>query len=294
MDDILQDLAAASAEMQSPEQDKVAEPATSTGLGEQVAEKASSIDEYLDAPKSYKKEYAEQFKSLAPEMRKYLHEREKEVERGFSDFGNKLNGYKWVDSVFQSRAERLNKSGINQPQQYFEALAKIDDAINQDPRGTIKTLIEAYGVNLADDNNSEQNQLQQKISQLEQGVNSLRGFIANQRQAELHSTVENFVNAKDEAGNPAHPHFDKVFRVMGQLMKSGAATSIQDAYDKAVWLDPEIREKMMAAQSDEALKSKVAEAAIAKEAGFDPKSKAAGIKPELSLEEELAQKFNAL
>ena len=170
MDDILQDLAA-SAEMQSrPENEN------NMTDGEQSSENASSVDEYLDAPKSYKKEYAEKFKTLAPEWRKYLTEREKETERGFSDFGNKLNGYKWVDSVFQPRSERLSKSGISQPQQYFEALAKIEDAINQDPRGTIKTLIEAYGVNLADDNNSEQNQLQQKISRLEQGFNSLNGF----------------------------------------------------------------------------------------------------------------------
>lgn len=288
MDEILQDLAA-SAEMQSrPENEN------NMTDGEQSSENASSVDEYLDAPKSYKKEYAEKFKTLAPEWRKYLTEREKETERGFSDFGNKLNGYKWVDSVFQPRSERLSKSGISQPQQYFEALAKIDDAINQDPRGTIKTLIEAYGVNLADDNNSEQNQLQQKISRLEQGFNSLNGFLANQRQAELRSTIESFISAKDEAGNPVHPHFDKVKVVMGQLMKSGTAANIQDAYDKAVWLDPEIRGQLMAEKNDKALKSKVAEAAIAKEAGFDPKSKAVGTKPELSLEEELAQKFDAL
>ena len=188
MDDILQDLAAA-AEMQSRPENESGEQisenpssvdeyldAPKSYKGEQISENASSVDEYLDAPKSYKKEYAEKFKTLAPEWRKYLTEREKETERGFSDFGEKLRGYKWVDSVFQPRSERLSKSGISQPQQYFEALAKIDDAINQDPRGTIKTLMEAYGVNLADDNNSEQNQLQQKISRLEQGFNSLNGF----------------------------------------------------------------------------------------------------------------------
>lgn len=107
MDDILQDLAA-SAEMQSrPENEN------NMTDGEQSSENASSVDEYLDAPKSYKKEYAEKFKTLAPEWRKYLTEREKETERGFSDFGNKLNGYKWVDSVFQPRSERLSKSGIS-------------------------------------------------------------------------------------------------------------------------------------------------------------------------------------
>lgn len=292
MDDILQDQGSASAisadnqsDLQSPE----------LGSESQAASEASSVDAYFDAPKSYKKEYAEQFKSLPPEMRKYLHEREKEVERGFSEYGNKLNGYKWLDGVYQPRQERLNKLGISQPKDWIDYLAKVDDALATDPQGTLRTLAEAYGVNLSGENNEDTNNpLLQKISKLEANFNSLSGFIANQRQSEAQSAVESFINAKDESGNPKHPHFDAVKTMMGQLLTSKVATSIEDAYQKAVWLVPDIQQKMLSSQAEASLKAKAEEAAKAKAAGFDPKGKAAGIKPEMTLEEELEQKFNAL
>lgn len=287
MSEILQDQDPASAAMQSQDM-------TGGNPGEQEAAAASTVDEYLDAPKSYKKEYAEQFKTLSPEWRKYLTEREREVERGFSDFGNRLNGYKWLDNVLTPRQERLAKAGFAKPQDWIEALAKVDDAFAEDPQGTIKKLAEAYGVSLETNNNTEQNNpLLQKISRLEQNFSSLNGMIASQRQAEANQTINNFIEAKDENGNPKHPHFDSVKNVMGQLLNSRMAKDIEDAYAKAVWLVPEVQEKMISARQDAALKKKVEEAAKAKEAGFDPKGKAAAAKPELSTRDLLEQQFDA-
>lgn len=287
MNEILQDQDPASAATQSQDM-------TSGNPGEQEVAAASTVDEYLDAPKSYKKEYAEQFKTLSPEWRKYLTEREKEVERGFSDFGNRLNSYKWLDNVLSPRQERLAKAGFSRPQEWIESLAKIDDAFAQDPQGTIRILADAYGVGLETNNNTEQNNpLLQKISRLEQNFTSLNNLIASQRQAEANQTISDFVDAKDENGNPKHPHFDDVKMVMGQLLNSRLAKNIEDAYDKAVWLVPQVQEKMISARQNAALKDKVAEAAKAKEAGFDPKGKAAATKPELSTRDLLEQQFDA-
>ena len=61
------------------------------------------IDEWMDAPKSYTKEYQDKFKELSPEWRKHLIEREKQVERGFSDLGNKVNAFNWVNDAYDSR-----------------------------------------------------------------------------------------------------------------------------------------------------------------------------------------------
>ena len=50
-----------------------------------VSQEPAVIDEWMDAPKSYTKEYQDTFKTLSPDWRKYLIEREKQVERGFSE-----------------------------------------------------------------------------------------------------------------------------------------------------------------------------------------------------------------
>ena len=105
-------------------------------------------DDFLLPPRSYKKEYAEIFKALPPEMRRYLHERENETERGFSRINNELNSRRWIDEFFNCRAERLGRLGICKARDWVETMAQIDDALETDPAGTLQTLAKAYGVQL--------------------------------------------------------------------------------------------------------------------------------------------------
>jgi hypothetical protein len=53
------------------------------------------------------------------------------------------------------------------------------------------------------------------------------------------SQVETF--GKDAA----HPHFGAVRNTMANLMQSGEARDLQEAYDKAIWIVPEVRTKMI-------------------------------------------------
>lgn len=112
-------------------------------------EPAPKTDEdFLTAPRSYKKEYAEAFKSLPPEMRRYLHERESETEKGFSRINNELNSRRWIDEVFAPRSERLGKLGISKAKDWVEAMARVDDALETNPLATLQNLAAAYGVSL--------------------------------------------------------------------------------------------------------------------------------------------------
>ena len=111
--------------------------------------------EYLEAPRSYKKEYAELFKSLPPAMRKYLYERESETEKGFSRINNELNNRRWIDEVFNLRAKRLERLGIQTAQDWIKSLAAIDDALEENPQTALHQLAQIYGVNLPTDNASQ-------------------------------------------------------------------------------------------------------------------------------------------
>lgn len=124
--------------------------AVSESLGqspEKIAEENDGkVDAYLEAPRSYKKEYAEVFRTLPPDLRKYLHERESETERGFSKINNELNSRRWIDDVFNRRVQRLERLGIRHPQEWVEAMAYIDDALEKDPKGTLRFLADVYGI----------------------------------------------------------------------------------------------------------------------------------------------------
>lgn len=272
----------ASAETQSEDNSEVS--------GEQTQVSSPEVDEYMDAPKAYTKEYQESFKTLSPEWRKYLTEREKQVERGFSDAFNKANAYNWVNDSFNSRKDRLVASGINRPQEYFGMLAKIDDALTQDPAGTLRLLAQSYGVDF-NNTNTDISSLWSKIKEIQDGLNSQETYIREQQRSNANKAFMDFTNAKDDAGNLKHRYWQDVRQDMYNIIKSGMANNLEDAYKMAIWTNENVRNKLIDERSQSQIDSKIAEAGKAKNASFSPKSKAEPAERELTRREEIEKLF---
>lgn len=258
-----------------------------------VSQESAVIDEWMDAPKSYTKEYQDTFKTLSPDWRKYLIEREKQVERGFSEKNNRIESYKWADNAFNSRQERMAKLGFNKAQDYIEHMTAIDDALELNPAETIKALANAYGVNFGETTNSN-TEVQRQIATMQQEMQSYRDFIKNQQQMQANNEFNAFINAKDEAGNPKHPYFEDVKADMSNLLAQGRARNFEEAYNAAIWANEAVRQKLIEESVKQQLNSKVEAAKVAKDAGFSPKSKAQEEVRELSLREELENKFKEI
>ena len=256
-----------------------------------VSQEPAVIDEWMDAPKSYTKEYQDTFKTLSPEWRKYLIEREKQVERGFSEKNNRIDAYKWADNAFNSRQERMAKLGFSKAQDYIEHMTAIDDALELNPAETIKALANAYGVNFGETTNSD-TEVQRQIASMQQEMQSYKTFIQNQQQMQANNEFNAFINAKDDAGNPKHPYFEDVRTDMQEILRQGGARNFEEAYTKAIWNNEAVRQKLIEESVKKQLNSKVEAAKVAKDAGFTPKSKAQEEVRELSLREELEAQFN--
>lgn len=258
-----------------------------------VSQEPAVIDEWMDAPKSYTKEYQDTFKTLSPDWRKYLIEREKQVERGFSEKNNRIESYKWADNAFNSRQERMAKLGFQKAQDYIEHMTAIDDALELNPAETIKALANAYGVNFGETTNSD-TEVQRQIATMQQEMQSYRDFIKNQQQMQANNEFNAFINAKDEAGNPKHPYFEEVKADMSNLLAQGRARNFEEAYNTAIWANEAVRQKLIEESVKQQLNSKVEAAKVAKDAGFSPKSKAQEEVRELSLREELEAQFKEI
>ena len=274
----------ASAETQSKE--------TNANEEQPVNQEPAVTDEWMDAPKAYKKEFQDSFKTLSPEWRQYLIEREKQSERGFSDMGNKLNDLKWVDNLYNTRAERLKANGYSKAQDYIEQLAQIEDALSTDPQSTLQALAEAYGVKFND--NTALSSLQRQVNDVQQLVAAQRQYIQQQQQETGNRLVNEFVNAKDEAGNPKHPYFNDVREVMTDLIRKGAANDLDTAYNMAIWTNGDIREKLIQAEKAKELATKVDKAQKAKAAGFNPTSKTVPPAKEETLRESMERIYEEL
>ncbi len=235
----------------------------------------AEVDEWMDAPNSYTNEYKETFKTLPQNWRKYLTEREKQVEKGFSDFGNKVNAYKWSDNLYNERQERLAKAGFNNAREYTEYLTQIDDALSKDPTSAIKAIAEAYGINnLTETSNVTQDSvIERRLQEMQTMLRNQEDYIRGQQIQKANQAVAEFSGAKDDNGNLKHPFFDDVREQMVGYLSKEVCQGLDDAYELAIYANPNVRAKLIAEQTQKSLNSKVVQAEKAKEAGFTPKAK---------------------
>lgn len=242
------------------------------------------------APKSYTKQFQENFQSLSPEWQEYLSSREMQIQKGFSDISNKLNAYKWADKLFADRQERLNASGFEKPQAYFEQLVAADDALWQNPKKAIAELEEIYGVQNENDN-KEKIASDALLSKLWENLALAQKDFNDRRQNAAFFDVKRFAEAVGEDGNLSHPFYEIVKGEMQKALKSGSAQSLEDAYAQAVWAKPETRNQLLQDKINQVLEQKINAAQTAKEAALLANSKTTEKPKELTLREELEAQF---
>lgn len=104
--------------------------------------------------------------------------------------------------------------------------------------------------------------LRETVARLESQLN---GFTAKQTDAERQRAQQDLAAVTDEvtkfAADPAHPYFDKVANDVAILIRaSGGQLSLKDAYERAVWANPETRALETARAQTEAVEKAKREA----------------------------------
>ena len=239
----------------------------------------------IKAPKSYRKQFADDFKNLSSEWQNFLLEREGQIEKGFSEVNNKISAYKDLENIFKQNHERLSPY-FTKAKDWLEGLAKIDEAMDKHPFHTIKAIAEYYGVKVEFPNHREvkaSSDIINRLEQLEQGFNILQNHFKESESSRFAQELDNFGKQCDESGSLKHPFFEEVKAQMAMMIKNGSASSFDEAYSQAIWLNPLTREKLISKQ----IELRANQAQKSQDAAFAPKGKAVAPTKVLSLREEL-------
>jgi hypothetical protein len=208
---------------------------------------------------------AERGEALTPEEVRILtneaNRRESDFHRGVEEFkthAQKARAYEAVIAPYQQTFQSL---GVDAPTA-IGALLKADHTLRYSDPATkaqyFQQLAQQYGVNLDQIQNPPQydpqtQYLMQQLNELRQTQAQWHNSIQQQEQTRANQELEQFASA----GNA---HFDAVRNDMADLLETGKATSLQDAYEKAVWMNPDIRQSLIEQQRSEAQKKAMAEA----------------------------------
>jgi hypothetical protein len=209
----------------------------------------------IKPPSSWKAETKAKFSSLPPDVQAEVLKREEDNIRGIKQYKDQAEKASRYEAAFAPYARNFESAGLA-PEKAIEGILRTENTLrNGSPAqkvAAVQDIIASYGINPewftnTPQVNPEVGHLQNQLQQFEaKQAELMRQMQEQQQQREsvsLNSELSNF--AKD------HEHFDTVRERMADLLQGGAAKTLQEAYETAIWADANIRTSIIAKQQAE-------------------------------------------
>jgi len=264
----------------------------------------------IPRPSTWKKEYwplydkLAQGQTLLPEearkIAEYTNQRENEFKSGVSTYKAEADKAREIQEAIAPFLPKLQQYNIN-PSQWIQNLGRAHETLAlgspQEKLISFTQLAKEYGVPLhllAEGAQSPQVDpqvawLSQKLQQIEGQVTGFQTLQQQREQQEIQNTIWAFEQA------PGHEHFGVVKEQMAGLLRAGLADNLENAYQQAIWMNPETRQALQT-HAAPVVAEKVQAAAKAKAAAVSPKSaspSASGQVPPKGLRAQLEEQINS-
>lgn len=204
------------------------------------------------APPAWTNATKAKWAGLDPEVRSEILKREADVHRGFTKMDEERTFAKQMQQVVAPYEAIIRAEGGTVPTAVASVLNTAYILRTGDPQTKARAVAEVcqqYGVDL----NlvaQPQGQLPPEVLGLRQELQELKGQWTQRQQQERQQMESQVLNAVETfRQDPKHPHFATVSAQMGALMQAGQAETLEQAYEMAVWANPEVRTQLLAAQT---------------------------------------------
>ena len=202
----------------------------------------------IKPPSSWKKETQAKFSTLPPDIQAEIIRREDDQLRGIKTYKDSADKYERAIAPYKQTIESLGRT----PDQAISGLLQTDATLrNGSPSqkvAMVQRIIEEYGIKPewfvdTQQANPEVGHLESRLAQYEAQQARIVADQQAREQELLNSNIQDFAKNNE--------HFEAVRERMGSLLQGGAAQTLQEAYDMAVWADPTVRAALLAKQQAE-------------------------------------------
>lgn len=233
-----------------------------SGKFAKAASAANEPEKIPDAPRSWTSEEKLKWTEATPEVRKAILRREQEVEQGFTKLDEDRNFGKSLKEVITPYMSIIQAEG-GTPATAVQSLLNTAYILRTAPAAQktalFHQLAQQYGVDLSQPNPTVQPN--QVLAQTQQEIAALKQQIQQQpeifRQQQENLAIKSQIDAF--AADPKNVHYEKLKPAMAALLQGGQAKDMQDAYDKASWLDTDVRSAMNSDQQKAAETQRIAD-----------------------------------
>lgn len=222
--------------------------------GEAAPEKAApeSVANAKTMPKTWKPEVAAHWDGLPDQVKDEILRREQNMFDGLNQYKQDAELGRTMGQVLQPYENIMRQYNVNVPQQIaglMHSHATLAFGRPEEKVALVQRIIKDYQIDPSQLGiaagegayvDPQVADLQAHIQRLE---SQLSGVVQS-RNSELQSTLERQIETF--ASDPANKYFNEVMPEMTQLLRTGTAKNIAEAYQKAVYLNPAVREKVLA------------------------------------------------
>ena len=210
---------------------------------EPVVEEPTEEPVWKRPPASWRKEFHEAWQTVDPRIQEYAWQREEQMRAGLEPFAAKAQYADQMQRAMQPYMQTIQGLGI-QPHQAVEALMKADYTLRNssqtDRLAYFSQLAQQYGVNLGQIGElPQQLPIDPTVYALQNELNAVRGEVLGWKQQQEEAQNSALLGEINKFSQKAE-HFEEARPTMIQLLQGGVATDLQDAYEKAVRLDPNL------------------------------------------------------
>jgi hypothetical protein len=184
--------------------------------------------------------------------------RSEEMHKGLEQYRTKAQFGDQMAQAVQPFAQTIQSLGVH-PAQAVQKLFSADHTLRygtpEQKQAAFVNLAQSYGIDLGGVQQYQANQpyVDPRVSALEQQIQQQNAWIQQKEQQRewqerqtLNSDIEAFKS------NPANKHFEAVRNDMAGLIQAGLATTLQDAYERAIYANPQVRATVLAEQQAKA------------------------------------------
>lgn len=249
-------------------------PKKEAKIGEKTSISPQNTEE-IKVPKNLATSLSQEWPKLSPVVQKEIARREEEFHRELTKHDEERNFGRQVDKIITPYMAQIKSEGATAPQA-IESLLNMAHLLRvgspQQKSELLLRTAQTFDVDLKQALQQVRQPENPMISSLQQELQALKSKFSEQenlkKQQEDESIQEQIVAFR---ADPKHSHFETVKAHMASLLKSGLAKDLQDAYDQAVYANPQTRSTLLQEQNaqteEKRLADKKAKAEQARKAG---------------------------
>ena len=193
-------------------------------------------------PASWKKDYHEAWTTADPKLKEYAWQREEEMKAGVQPLLSKAQFADQMQQAIEPYMQNIRGLGIEAPQA-VKALMEADNVLRhgspQQKQAYFAQLAQQYGINMGE---TQFQPTDPNFYAIQNELAQVRGEVLNWKQQQETAQNQALLSEINQFQAKAE-YFEEARPTMIQLLNSGVAQDLDDAYQKAIRLDNDLFNK---------------------------------------------------